>query len=225
MNEYDSQSFDYKTIPLAERINEARRLYQEAGYSSSNPLRFRAPLQFRRSAYEIGRSYRIGVEERRWGRKYGSPRWNSNRCYRTSIAGTWRCFRSSWVGDYNDAYTYLQYLKSDFGINLPHYKNPDYDLLLARAATEIDSTRRRDLLEEAERLMLRDHPLLPIYFYVNQAPRKARSRRLVRQHHECRLQQGSRTAPRDALSDTPALLTSDAGNSAARAMREIAPPD
>ena len=33
-------------------------------------------------------------------------------------------FRSSWVGDYNDAYTFAQYLKSDFGINLPHYKNP-----------------------------------------------------------------------------------------------------
>ena len=28
-------------------------------------------------------------------------------------------FRSSWVGDYNDAYTFAQYLKSDFGVNLP----------------------------------------------------------------------------------------------------------
>ena len=32
-------------------------------------------------------------------------------------------FRSSWVGDYNDAYTFAQYLKSDFGVNLPHYRN------------------------------------------------------------------------------------------------------
>ena len=30
-----------------------------------------------------------------------------------------------------------------------------------------DPMRRRALLEEAERLMLADHPLLPIYFYVN----------------------------------------------------------
>jgi oligopeptide transport system substrate-binding protein len=76
-------------------------------------------------------------------------------------------FRSSWVGDYNDAYTYLQYLKSDFGINLPHYRNPDYDLLLDRAAREVDVARRRDLLEQAERIALADHPLMPIYFYVN----------------------------------------------------------
>jgi oligopeptide transport system substrate-binding protein len=76
-------------------------------------------------------------------------------------------FRSSWVGDYNDAYTYLQYLKSDFGINLPHYRNPAYDLLLERAAREADPAKRRDLLEQAERLALTDHPLMPIYFYVN----------------------------------------------------------
>ena len=39
----------------------------------------------------------------------------------------------SWVGDYNDAYTFLQYLKSDFGINLPHYASAAYDALLDEA--------------------------------------------------------------------------------------------
>jgi oligopeptide transport system substrate-binding protein len=76
-------------------------------------------------------------------------------------------FRSSWVGDYNDAYTFLQYLKGDFGINLPRYQNPAYDLLLTRAAAQNDAGKRRALLEEAERLALHDHPLIPIYFYVN----------------------------------------------------------
>ena len=76
-------------------------------------------------------------------------------------------FRSSWVGDYNDAYTFAQYLKSDFGLNLPGYRNPRYDALLTKAAAETDRTRRRALLEEAERVMLEDQPLLPLYFYVN----------------------------------------------------------
>jgi oligopeptide transport system substrate-binding protein len=76
-------------------------------------------------------------------------------------------FRSSWVGDYNDPYSHLQYLKSDFGINLPHYRNPEYDSLLIHAATEVDSEKRSELLEQAERLMLADHPIIPIYFYVN----------------------------------------------------------
>ncbi|TLY99571.1 MAG: hypothetical protein E6K36_15330 [Gammaproteobacteria bacterium] len=76
-------------------------------------------------------------------------------------------FRSSWVGDYNDAYTFAQYLKSDFGVNLPHYASAAYDALLTRAAAETDGTRRRALLEQAERLMLLNHPLIPLYFYVN----------------------------------------------------------
>jgi oligopeptide transport system substrate-binding protein len=76
-------------------------------------------------------------------------------------------FRSSWVGDYNDAYTFAQYLKSDFGVNLPHYANPAYDALLGEAAGEGDPAKRRALLQQAESLMLADTPLLPIYFYVN----------------------------------------------------------
>jgi oligopeptide transport system substrate-binding protein len=76
-------------------------------------------------------------------------------------------FRSSWIGDYNDAYTFAQLLQTDFGINLTGYSNPRYDALLEEATRQPDPARRRALLEEAERLMLADHPLLPIYFYVN----------------------------------------------------------
>jgi oligopeptide transport system substrate-binding protein len=76
-------------------------------------------------------------------------------------------FRFSWVGDYNDPYTFLQYLKSDFGINLTHYQSKAYDALLEQASQQTDLTRRRELLEKAERTMLADHPLIPLYFYVN----------------------------------------------------------
>ena len=76
-------------------------------------------------------------------------------------------FRSSWVGDYNDAYSFLQLLQSSFGINLTGYSNPRFDELLAQAVKQPDLARRRALLEEAERVMLADHPVLPLYFYVN----------------------------------------------------------
>jgi oligopeptide transport system substrate-binding protein len=76
-------------------------------------------------------------------------------------------FRSSWVGDFDDAYSFAQLLQSDFGINLTGYSNPRYDALLAEAIDQSDTTRRRELLEAAERVMLAEHPLLPIYFYVN----------------------------------------------------------
>jgi oligopeptide transport system substrate-binding protein len=82
-------------------------------------------------------------------------------------SGNVQMFRSSWLGDYNDAYTFAQYFKSNFGINLPHYRSAGYDALIEKAATEVDTAKRRELLESGERLMLRDHPMIPIYFYVN----------------------------------------------------------
>ncbi len=76
-------------------------------------------------------------------------------------------YRLSWVGDYNDPYTFLQYMKTGFGINLMHYASREYDALLDSAAQQVDLARRRALLEQAERTALADHPLIPLYFYVN----------------------------------------------------------
>ena len=76
-------------------------------------------------------------------------------------------FRLSWIGDYNDPYTFLQYFKSDFGINTTHFKNDDYDLLLKKAAMTISLETRRAKLEAAEALLMQEHPLIPLYHYVN----------------------------------------------------------
>jgi oligopeptide transport system substrate-binding protein len=166
VNNYTSQAFDYKDTPMPERIAEAQRLYREAGYSAANPLRFELRYNsaevHTKLAVAIAAAWKetLGAEVRLTAVEFKSLLQDIDR-------GDVDVFRSSWVGDYNDAYTYLQYLKSDFGINLPHYRNPDYDLLLDRAAREVDSAKRRDLLEQAERIALHDHPLMPIYFYVN----------------------------------------------------------
>ena len=166
INSYQSQSFDYAATPIEARITEARRLYQEAGYSDAHPLSFELRYNpgeiHTRLAVAIASAWKetLGVEARLTAVEFKSLLQDIDR-------GDVQMFRSSWVGDYNDAYTFLQYLKSDFGINLPHYKNSDYDALLERAARTIDTAQRRDLLEEAERIVLRDHPLIPLYFYVN----------------------------------------------------------
>ena len=39
--------------------------------------------------------------------------------------------------------------------------------LLDAASRQTDASKRRALLERAERTMLADHPLIPLYFYVN----------------------------------------------------------
>ncbi len=75
--------------------------------------------------------------------------------------------RAGWIGDYNDAYSFLSLFLSDVkGQNHSGYSNPDYDRLVRAASSEVDPAARRQLLQRAEALMLADHPVIPIYTYV-----------------------------------------------------------
>ncbi len=163
---YSSQSFDYAQEPMEARIREARQLYAQAGYSKDKPLSF----ELRYNTGEVHTKLAVAIASM-WKEALGADVHLAQAEFKSLLQdidrGDVEVFRSSWVGDYNDAYTFAQYLKSDFGVNLPHYRSTAYDALLAQAANEADPARRRALLEQAERVMLKDHPLLPIYFYVN----------------------------------------------------------
>ena len=51
--------------------------------------------------------------------------------------------------------------------NMPRYANEDYDALMDSANNQIDLKSRRLYLEEAERELLADHAVIPLYFYVS----------------------------------------------------------
>ena len=164
--DYTPQSFDYRGAPMSARIAEAQRLYREAGYTPQHPLAF----ELRYNTGEVHTKLAVAVASM-WKEALGAEVRLTQVEFKTLLEeidrGDVEVFRSSWVGDYNDAYTFAQYLKSDFGLNLPHYKSAAYDALLTRAAAEVDPGQRRALLEEAERVMLADTALMPLYFYVN----------------------------------------------------------
>ena len=163
---YTSQNFDYAERPIDARIAEARQLYAAAGYSATRPLQFEL-------RYNVGESHsRVAVAVAgMWKDALGAQaKLNAVefKVLQQDINGRQMdMFRLAWIGDYNDAYTFLQYLKSGFGINLPHYHNAAYDALLNQAAAEPDVAKRRATLQSAERLMLADQPIIPLYFYVN----------------------------------------------------------
>jgi oligopeptide transport system substrate-binding protein len=51
--------------------------------------------------------------------------------------------------------------------NMPRYSDDEFDRLMQRAATQTDPDLRRSFLEEAERELLADHAIIPIYFLVS----------------------------------------------------------
>ena len=164
---YAPQEFDYARLPYAERVRQARELYRTAGYSPERPLR----IELRYNSGEVHNRLAVAVAAM-WKEQLGVETALYAEEFRALLQSmqakkVTQVFRSSWVGDFNDAYSFAQLLQSDFGINLTGYANPRYDALLAEAVRQADPAQRRALLEEAERTMLADTPLLPIYFYVN----------------------------------------------------------
>ena len=75
--------------------------------------------------------------------------------------------RSSWIGDYNDANTFLGMFTSNDGNNRTGWKNPGYDSLVEKANEQTDLKEREKLFQQAETILVRDEaPIIPLYFYV-----------------------------------------------------------
>lgn len=73
--------------------------------------------------------------------------------------------RSSWIGDFPEPETFLDTLRGSSPLNYSGWKSPEYDALLSRAETAKTKTERLAFLAEAESLMLKSAPIMPIYFY------------------------------------------------------------
>ena len=164
---YNSQSFDYSTLSKSQRETEARRLYEAAGYGSDNPLAFE--LRYNSSAVQT----RIAVAvQSMWSEVLGVDVTLINEEFRVLLSNiqsmdVTEMFRLSWTGDYNDPLTFLQLFESGNPSNLTAYSNPRVDALLKKAAAEVDPLRRMALLEEAEATAISEHPVIPLYFFVN----------------------------------------------------------
>jgi len=169
---YAPQQFGWATLDAATRIAEAKRLYAAAGYSTAKPLK----VELRTSKSPLHDRIALAVTAM-WKEHLGAEvglRSEDFRVLKAAIdAREAPLFRGSWIGDYNDAYSFLQVLKGGFGINLPRYASDPYDVALAMAATAGEDE-RATWLAAAERQLLEDVPLMPLYFYVSKhlvAPR------------------------------------------------------
>jgi oligopeptide transport system substrate-binding protein len=163
----------YAAWPMPQRIAAARELLRAAGLSNAAlhlELRYNSGELHNRLAVAVAAMWKqsLGIETDLHAEEFKVLLQDLERGDVVQIS------RGSWLADYDDAYSFLQVLQSGFGINTPHYSNPQYDALLAAAAAEPDPQQRRALLEQAEAIMLADQPLIPLYFYV--------AKHLVNQH-------------------------------------------
>jgi oligopeptide transport system substrate-binding protein len=80
--------------------------------------------------------------------------------------GDFQIARSSWVADYLDATTFLDVFRRDAPNNVTGWASARYDALLDEAAATADAAARADLLHRAERILIDEMPICPLYFYT-----------------------------------------------------------
>lgn len=164
--DYQSPVPEYADWTQAEREEEARRLYRLAGYSESQPLR----VELRYNTSENHRKIAVAVAAM-WKQVLGVHTRLINEEFRVFLQNraqrrVTQVFRAGWIGDYQDAFTFLELFHSGHGRNDAGYDNPRYDRLLERIASERIPAKRRNLMAEAERILLADQVILPVYIYM-----------------------------------------------------------
>ncbi|HEY0066602.1 MAG TPA: ABC transporter substrate-binding protein [Flavisolibacter sp.] len=77
-------------------------------------------------------------------------------------------FRGSWIADYPDAENYLSvfYSKNPAPPNYPRYNNPAFDAAFEKALAETNDSLRYRLYREADQIMIRDAPVVPLFYDV-----------------------------------------------------------
>jgi oligopeptide transport system substrate-binding protein len=155
VDNYGERRLTYESMSDEERKAAARRAYAKAGYSDGNPLkveiRYNTSDTHQRIALAIQSMWRevLGVETTLINEEFQVLLSNMRAKQVTQV------FRSSWLGDYNAP------------SNMTGYSNAEFDSLVARAAEQTDAGKRRSYMEQAEAVLLADHPVIPIYFYVS----------------------------------------------------------
>ncbi len=164
--EYESPETPWAAMTQQEREAEAQRLYREAGYSEQRPLevelRYNTSENHRKIAVAVAAMWKqvLGVRTRLINEEFRV--FLQNRAQRRVT----EVFRSGWIGDYQDAFTFLELFHSEHGRNDAGYDSERYDRLLERIASERIPASRRNLMAEAERMILAEQVILPVYNYV-----------------------------------------------------------
>ena len=167
VDNYEPVQLPYAELSQQERNAIAQSLYRKAGYSQDNPLHF----ELRYNTSDTQQRIALAVQAM-WRKVLGAEAQTVNVEFQVLLdqmreREVTETFRSSWFGDYNDANTFLAIMQGDSAANMPGYANPEYDELMHSAGEQLDLDRRRLYLEEAERVLLADHVVIPLYFYVS----------------------------------------------------------
>ena len=169
---YDPPEYEWAKWSRERQIAFARSLLERSGYSDKNPLHL--TLYFNNN--EDIRRIMVAVAGN-WKQNLGVVSELASDEFRLFLVGRkdrsrWDVARLGWVADYDDPSSFLEVLSEGSNQNDPAYSSASFNELIVKSRAEARPDSRIMLLQQAERVLLNDYPIIPLYFY--------RGRRLVK---------------------------------------------
>ena len=173
---------EYGIDPMKAQVDEAKALLAEAGFNESNPF---PAFDFYYNTSEAHKAIAEALQEM-WKTNLGVDVGLKNEEWAvfqdTRRLGNGLVFRGGWLGDYDDPMTMLDLYTSYSGNNdcqwrydaqpvvAPHDKvlnpaNKDFDDAI-KAIQVTTGTERDDAIRKAEKIMMDEAILAPLYYYT-----------------------------------------------------------
>ncbi|MEI9985464.1 MAG: peptide ABC transporter substrate-binding protein [Aliidongia sp.] len=165
VSDYTPQAMPLKDMPQAERLKRAKELVAAAGYGPDHPLQITVSYPTEENTRQVLLAIRqmlqpIGIDlalsNMEWQAYVGVM---NQRNFDIGIMGA--------SGPYDDYENGLDNFRSDAGeASFGGYSSKVFDDLFHRGGTATDINTRRELMQQAERTVLADYAIVPVYFGV-----------------------------------------------------------
>lgn len=169
---YNVGAADIAGRPQAERVAEAKKLLADAGYGPGKPLKFSLLFdtleENRKMAVAMAAMWKpLGVEVELSNSEFRDIQ-------RRARTGEYEVMQFAYFSPFADASGYLNLYRTGDASNYAGFVNTAYDQLMTEANATSDIAKRAELMRQAEKILMDDYAIIPIYHYAG--------RRLVHQY-------------------------------------------
>ena len=163
---YETSVMEYAEMPQLDREDAAKKVFTELGIGPDKPMK----LELRYNTSENHKNTAVAFQEML--KPFGFDVTLINTDGKTHYSyleqhGQFDVARAGWIADFKDPVTFLNLAKTGDGNNYGEYSNKDFDALMDKAAVEADPAARMKELSQAEAIMIKDLPILPLLYYGN----------------------------------------------------------
>ena len=146
-------------------IAEAKKLLAEAGYPEGKGM---PPVDILYNTLEAHKKIAVAIQSM-WKTNLGINVGLFNQEWKvyldTEKRMDYTISRAGWVADYPDPNTFLDLFVTGGGNNKTGWSNKDYDNYIKMAGQTADESKRLEDFQKAEAILMKEMPMLPIYFY------------------------------------------------------------